>query len=86
MFEKEIILEEQLGVRCLFQCSVAGKFPAKAGVGEVLTICGQTERAAHFLAICLPGVNIPMSPDVSELLKRPWLSRGKQVLIWLDRC
>jgi len=30
MFEKEIILEEQLAARCLFQCSPARKLPANA--------------------------------------------------------
>jgi len=30
MFEKEIILEKQLAVRCLFQCSPARKLPARA--------------------------------------------------------
>jgi hypothetical protein len=33
MFEKEIILKEQLAARCLFQCSVDRKLPANAGVG-----------------------------------------------------
>jgi hypothetical protein len=33
MFEKEIILEEQLVVRCLVQCSPARKLPAYAGTG-----------------------------------------------------
>jgi hypothetical protein len=31
LFEKEIILEEQLAAQCLFQCSPARKLPAKAG-------------------------------------------------------
>ena len=31
MFEKEIILKEQLAVRCLLQCSPARKLPANAG-------------------------------------------------------
>jgi hypothetical protein len=31
MFEKEIILKEQLAARCLFQCSPARKLPANAG-------------------------------------------------------
>jgi hypothetical protein len=31
MFEKEIILKEQLAARCLFQCSPARKLPASAG-------------------------------------------------------
>jgi hypothetical protein len=31
MFEEEIILEEQLAVRCLFQRSPARKLPADAG-------------------------------------------------------
>jgi hypothetical protein len=30
MFEKEIILKEQLAVRCLLQCSPARKLPANA--------------------------------------------------------
>ncbi len=30
MFEKEIILKEQLAARCLFQCSLDGKLPASA--------------------------------------------------------
>jgi hypothetical protein len=30
MFEKEIILEEELAARCLFQCSPARKSPANA--------------------------------------------------------
>ena len=29
MFEREIILEEQLAARCLFQCSVDRKLPAR---------------------------------------------------------
>jgi hypothetical protein len=29
MFEKEIILKEQLEKRCLFQCSLAREFPAQ---------------------------------------------------------
>jgi hypothetical protein len=33
MFEKGIILEEQLAVRCLLQCSPARKLPAYAGTG-----------------------------------------------------
>jgi hypothetical protein len=33
MFEKEIILKEQLAVRCLFQCSPAIKLPADAKYG-----------------------------------------------------
>jgi hypothetical protein len=31
MFEKEIILKEQLAARCLFQCSVDRKLPGNAG-------------------------------------------------------
>jgi len=31
LFEKEIILEEQLAAQCLFQRSPARKLPAKAG-------------------------------------------------------
>jgi hypothetical protein len=31
MFEKEIILKEQLGVQSLFQCSVDRKVPGDAG-------------------------------------------------------
>jgi hypothetical protein len=33
MFEKEIILKEQLAAPCLFQCSVDGKLAANDGVG-----------------------------------------------------
>src|SRR6476659_9110733 len=32
MFEKEIMLKEELAARCLFQCSVAGKLPVNAGL------------------------------------------------------
>jgi hypothetical protein len=32
MFEKEIILKEQLATRCLFQCSVDRKVPANTGM------------------------------------------------------
>src|ERR1700688_1208597 len=38
MFEKEIILKEQLAARCRFQCSPARKLPANAGVG-LLKVC-----------------------------------------------
>src|SRR5207245_11312400 len=38
MFEKQIILKEQLAARCLFQCSAARKLPASAGVG-LLKVC-----------------------------------------------
>jgi hypothetical protein len=31
MFEKEIILKEQLAAPCLFQCSVDRKLPTSAG-------------------------------------------------------
>jgi hypothetical protein len=31
MFEKEIILKEQLAAQCLFQCSPARKLPANGG-------------------------------------------------------
>jgi hypothetical protein len=34
MFEKEIILKEQLAARCLFQCSPARKLPAKGICGK----------------------------------------------------
>src|SRR5271170_4328741 len=37
MFEKEIILEGQLGVRCLFQCSVGGKLRGAPKTSEVNT-------------------------------------------------
>jgi hypothetical protein len=33
MFEKEIILKEQLAAHCLYQCSPARKLPASAGFG-----------------------------------------------------
>jgi len=35
MFAKEIILEEQLAARCLFQCSVDRKLPANAGTLDI---------------------------------------------------
>jgi hypothetical protein len=35
MFEKEIILKEQLAVPCLFQCSVDGKLSASAGTSGI---------------------------------------------------
>jgi hypothetical protein len=41
MFEKEIILKEQLAARCLFQCSPARKLPANAGTFGYL-------RFAHY--------------------------------------
>jgi hypothetical protein len=44
MFEKEIILEEQLAVRCLLQCSPARKLPANAGTLDVQAFKGKSER------------------------------------------
>ena len=45
MFEKEIILKEQLAARCLFQCSPARKLPANAGT---LGISEQKSGIAKF--------------------------------------
>ena len=38
MFEKEIILEEQLAARFLFQCCPAGKLPALGGVPRCILV------------------------------------------------
>src|SRR5260370_33326488 len=43
MFEKEIILKEQLAAPCLFQCSPARKLPANAGVG-LSKVCASSGR------------------------------------------
>ena len=39
LFEKEIILREQLAARCLLQCSPARKLPANAGTLDYLKVC-----------------------------------------------
>jgi hypothetical protein len=39
MFEKEIILKEQLAARRLLQCSPARKLPASAGKLDYLKVC-----------------------------------------------
>jgi hypothetical protein len=38
MFEKEIILKEQLAARCLFQCSPARKLSASAGALDYVRV------------------------------------------------
>jgi hypothetical protein len=44
MFEKEIILDEQLAARCLFQCSPARKLPSNAGTLDVQAFKGKSEQ------------------------------------------
>src|SRR5271156_2339173 len=50
MFEKEIILEEQLAASCLFQCSAARKLPANSGVGLLKVWCRTGKGCAGSIA------------------------------------
>jgi hypothetical protein len=44
MFEKEIILKEQLAACCRFQCSPARKLPGQRGTLDVQAFKGKSER------------------------------------------
>src|ERR1700675_4308019 len=56
MFEKEIILKEQLAAGCLFQCSPAGTLPANAGTVDYLKVCPSMSVKAIFVKYQSTGV------------------------------
>src|SRR5579864_5547 len=47
MFEKEIILKEQLAVLCLFQCSVDRKLPANGRILDYWRVCAIRAELFH---------------------------------------
>jgi len=64
MFEKEIILKEQLAAPCLFQCSPARKFPANAGtLDEQAFKAKVSELKASQLVY---SSTLPLSPGLSR--------------------
>jgi hypothetical protein len=62
MFEKEIILKEQLAARCLFQCSPARKLLANAGT------LGISEQKSGIAKLCAEPLGVSIAS--SELRDR----------------
>ena len=64
MFEKEIILEEQLAARCLFQCSVAGKLPANGGLAHPFLV----SSLLHEVHVTVPLKEFEITDPVKIIL------------------